>query len=114
MENPKKQAPPITAFILRRIHKVLDFKSKFELTMWALFLTSFFLMLRKSNVTPALERDGGKILKRMILSGELAVTWSILDALKPCRIIARFWNTPFCLMREIFCVQSPLWTECFM
>ena len=62
--KPKKQTPPITPFKLRQIHKVLDFKSKFELTMWALFLTSFFLMLRKSNVTPASQKDWEKIPKR--------------------------------------------------
>ena len=49
----KKQAPPITPEILILVDSVIDFHSPFKITMWNLFLTCFFLMLRKSNVTPA-------------------------------------------------------------
>ena len=54
MGNPKKQAPPITPFILRQIHEVLDFKSKFELTMWVLFLTSFFPHVKEIKHHPCI------------------------------------------------------------
>ena len=36
--------------ILSRIRNVLDLDDPVHATMWSLFLTSFFLMLRKSNV----------------------------------------------------------------
>ena len=68
MKNPRNK-PPITPFILRCVHNVLNFNSKFEVTMWALYLKTFFLMLRKSNVTAATNKEKEKILKGRILLG---------------------------------------------
>ena len=50
MISVKKAAFPITPCILLKIGKQIRRHVPFELTMWSLFLTSFFLMLRKSNV----------------------------------------------------------------
>ena len=42
----KKQVPQITPDLLILIHSVLEFRKPFEVTMWVLFLTCFFLMLK--------------------------------------------------------------------
>ena len=63
----KKQAPPITPELLIMMHGVMNLDSPFELTMWALFLTCFFLMLRKSNVMPVSNNLDEKFLQRKIL-----------------------------------------------
>ena len=49
--KPTKQAPAIIVDILIDIGLTLNFDQKFHVTMWALFLTSFFLLFRKSNVS---------------------------------------------------------------
>ena len=59
----KKPAPPITPDLLILIHSVLDFRKPFEVMMWALFLTCFFLMLR-TTVTPTSPVLDEKILRR--------------------------------------------------
>ena len=48
--QPKKLAYPMTPSILRKIGYIIDHYDPFQATVWSLFLTSFFLMLRKSNV----------------------------------------------------------------
>ena len=48
--QPKKLAYPMTLSILKKIGYTINHDDPFEATMWSLFLTSFFLMLRKSNV----------------------------------------------------------------
>ena len=42
----------MTARILMNIRENLDLSDRFQATMWALFTTCFFLLFRKSNVTP--------------------------------------------------------------
>ena len=49
--KPAKQASPITVDILIDIGLTLNFDKKFHVTMWAIILTSFFLLFRKSNVS---------------------------------------------------------------
>ena len=49
---PPKRAHPMTARILMNIRENLDLSDRFQATMWALFTTCFFLLFRKSNVTP--------------------------------------------------------------
>ena len=49
---PVRRANPMTIRILLAIRENLNLNEPFHATMWALFLTSFFLILRKSNVTP--------------------------------------------------------------
>ena len=49
---PPKRAHPMTARILMNIREYLDLSDRFQATMWALFTTCFFLLFRKSNVTP--------------------------------------------------------------
>ena len=46
----KRAAFPITPKILREIGHVIQHDNPFQATMWSLFLTSFYLMLHKSNV----------------------------------------------------------------
>ena len=48
--QPKRLAYPMTPSILRKIGYIINHDDPFQATMWSLFLTSFFLMLRKSNV----------------------------------------------------------------
>ena len=48
--QPKKLAYPMKPSILRKIGYTINHDDPFQATMWSLFLTSFFLMLRKSNV----------------------------------------------------------------
>ncbi len=47
-----RQALPITIPILLDFHRLMDMKNPFQASMWALFLIAFFLMCRKSNLTP--------------------------------------------------------------
>ena len=54
-----ERANLMTARILLDIRENLDLSDKFEATMWALFTTCFFLLLRKSNVTPDKPSDKG-------------------------------------------------------
>ena len=51
-ERPRlsKLAHPMMPKILLNIRDILDLSNPHHATMWALFLTSFFVMLRKSNV----------------------------------------------------------------
>ena len=48
--QPKKLACPMTPSILKKLGYIIDHNDPFQATMWSLLLTSFFLMLRKSNV----------------------------------------------------------------
>ena len=54
---PPKRANPMTAHILLKMRNTLNLNDNFDATMWALFTTCFFLLLRKSNVTPDKESD---------------------------------------------------------
>ncbi|XP_033729484.1 uncharacterized protein LOC117318630 [Pecten maximus] len=46
------QAKPITPQILGKIHQRLDHDDPEDTTLWCMFLFSFYLMLRKSNLMP--------------------------------------------------------------
>lgn len=64
--NPHKrrQPLPITPAILYKIHAQLDFTVTEDLVWWVVFLLSFFLMARKSNMVPnsVYSFDGNKQL----------------------------------------------------
>ena len=64
--SPPQRAQPMTARILINIRNNLDLSKPFHATMWALFTTSFFLLLRKSNVTPDKEWENGYIHRKHI------------------------------------------------
>ena len=57
--NPycKKQAEPITPEILLKIAEFMDFSDKNNIVYWCLFLFAFFLLARKSNLVPTLQKD---------------------------------------------------------
>ena len=59
---PPKRANPMTARILLKIRNTLNLDDNFDATMWALSTTCFFLLLRKSNVTP--DKDSDKLYTR--------------------------------------------------
>ena len=46
------QAPPMTAHLLKDIHKLLDFTKEDDVILWAVLLVGFFLLLRKCNLVP--------------------------------------------------------------
>ena len=48
--QPKRLAYPVMPSILRKTGDIINHDDPFQATMWSLFLTSFFLMLKKSNV----------------------------------------------------------------
>ena len=52
-----RQAAPITPQILAKFYSHLDLTQPEDIAWWALFLVSFFLMLRSSNVTPQTRAD---------------------------------------------------------
>ena len=54
---PPNRANPMTARILLKIRNNLNLDDTLEASMWALFTTCFFLLLRKSNVTPDKESE---------------------------------------------------------
>ena len=64
--NPPQRAHPMTARLLMQIRENLDLSKPFHATMWALFTTSFFLLLRKSNVTPDKDWEHGYIRRKHI------------------------------------------------
>ena len=51
-KTPPEQINPMTVHILLQIRDKLDLNMPFHGTMWALFVSSFCMLLRKSNVTP--------------------------------------------------------------
>jgi hypothetical protein len=53
-DNPHcpNQACPITPAILLSFHQLLELNNAYDATIWCLFLTTFFLMIRKSNLVP--------------------------------------------------------------
>jgi hypothetical protein len=78
-----KQALPITPLILQSMYYFLDMNEPLDATYWCLLLFGFFLMLRKSNLTPVSfnAADIAKVLHRrdVVISGEMAlvlIRWS--------------------------------------
>ena len=51
-KSPPEQAHPMTVRLLLKIRENMDINDPFQATMWALFLSCFCMLLRKSNVTP--------------------------------------------------------------
>jgi len=53
--NPHEevQALPVTPVLLLRLFKVMDFNSSLHRALWSVFLISFFIFARKSNMVPA-------------------------------------------------------------
>ena len=47
-----RRSAPMTPYILEKIYTVLNFSSELDTVFWAALLTSFFLLLRKSNLVP--------------------------------------------------------------
>ncbi len=47
-----RKAAPMTPEILLEFRKILDLNDPLDATYWALFLVSYFLLIRASNVTP--------------------------------------------------------------
>jgi hypothetical protein len=47
-----KHACPITPEIVLSFHQLLELNNAYDVTIWCLFLTAFFLMIRKSNLVP--------------------------------------------------------------
>ncbi len=60
------KAAPITPFMLNKFYHLLDHSDPFQASIWALYLVCFFLLFRKSNVTPLdpLVFDPKKLLLR--------------------------------------------------
>lgn len=52
LQHLPKRASPITLEILSKFHTLLDLSDDTHLVFWALFLTAFFSMARKSNLVP--------------------------------------------------------------
>lgn len=61
-----KQAEPVTPKILLDIKSKMDLSTKLHKVLWAMFLVAFYLMLRKSNLTPTAKAkfDGSNQLTR--------------------------------------------------
>lgn len=83
LKHRVRQAKPITPPLLIRIHDLLDFKEIDDVVFWAILLTSFYLLLRKSNLVPDSQEtfDKNKQLTRRQVkvtknSVAVAVTWS--------------------------------------
>ena len=78
--KPAKQAAPITLDILVNIGLALNFNRKFHVTMWALFLTSFFILLRKSHVSYCSKQDNNFLLRKHLVRTEngyeILIEWS--------------------------------------
>ena len=64
-DNPHcpKQACPITPEI--SFHQLLELSHAYDATVWCLFLTAFFLMIRKSNLVPSSAKILNLIVKTM-------------------------------------------------
>ena len=52
LQHAPKQAWPMTPELLRKIKRVIDVDSRTGAMYWSMFLISFYLMLRKSNLVP--------------------------------------------------------------
>ena len=69
--NPhiRKQPLPITPVILLKLHQTMDFRIEEDIVWWCLFLLSFFLMARKSNMVPVSVQKFDK--KKQLLNKDL-------------------------------------------
>lgn len=83
LQHRVKQSKPFTPDLLRRIHSCLDFGKTNDVVFWAVLLTGFFLLLRKSNLVPLnqstfdknkqLTRKNVKVFKDFV---RVTITWS--------------------------------------
>ena len=64
--QPKRLAYPMTPSILRKIRYTINHDDPFQATRWSLFLTSFFLLLRKSNVCKTYGTEGNYLRRSHI------------------------------------------------
>jgi len=51
-KHKPKKAKPMTPELLKRIHTTIDMTQANDCTFWALFVTAFYLLARKSNLVP--------------------------------------------------------------
>ena len=63
-----KRAKPISPEILAAIHDTLDLNKANEIAFWALCVTAFFILARKSNLVPTKTFDSTKQLARRHLT----------------------------------------------
>lgn len=68
LRHTTKKAEPITVKILESLLDLLDLTKPLDASYWALFVLSFFLFMRKSNMVPdsVEEFDGTKQLRRTL------------------------------------------------
>ena len=52
LHHTKKQAQPMTPTILYQLRQLLDLRTPMDATYWALFILSFVMFMRKSNMVP--------------------------------------------------------------
>ena len=81
IEHVPKRAAPMTPIILGSIHDVLDLQKPDNMAFWALCITAFFILARKSNLVPVKTFDPKKQLSRRHLKFykdyvEVVVHWT--------------------------------------
>lgn len=99
------QAKRMTPKILLSIHKRLDKSNKLHAVFWAVLLTGFFLLLRKSNLVPnskdtfdplkQLKKKQVKITKDWV---KVTVTWSKTIQFNQKRLVLKMFRVPGSLL----------------
>lgn len=67
-----KKAEPITPGLLLKLFDVFDLSNCKDVVFWCLFLFSFFLLARKSNLVPTIQKD--MVNPKFLLSKDVSLT----------------------------------------
>ena len=101
----------MTPEILLEIGWIINHEDLFQVTMWCLFLTSFFLMLRKSNVCKTYSMEDNFLRRKHIkLKGNhilVSLFWTKTLQLGERVLempLLRIPNSPICPVRAMACM----------
>lgn len=106
LNHTVKQAKPLTPELLLKIRQVLDMTCTENRVFWAILLTGFFLLLRKSNLVPdnctsfnpnrQLCRKQVEIKKDYV---KIIITWAKTIQFKQKKLVLKM----FCLKDNLLC-----------
>lgn len=120
LKHRVKQAKPMTPFLLQKIHALLNPANQKNIVFWAILITGFHLLLRKSNLVPdtkssfdprkQLTRKQVQVKKQFV---RIIITWSKTIQFHQKKLILKMYkssNRILCPVRafnRLFCSVSP-------
>ena len=108
--TPPKQAHPMTIWLLLQIRELLNLNTPFHATMWALFLSYFFMLLRKSNLTPDKEWEMKYMRREHIQRGPVgylvSLYWTKTIQTGDRRLEFPLLEAPRCLLCPVWALDN--------